>query len=70
MTKFKFDLIAGCTIRSSIRNQLKRSKDKLEYQYPGSKVTISEERGWFDSRFYIHGLHFPETDEFVKQINK
>lgn len=69
MAKFKFELTAGCTIRGDIRTHLNRSKSTLEYEYPGASVTITEEKGWFDSHFWIQGLYFPDTDQFVKNIN-
>lgn len=68
MAKFRFNLTAGCLLRSDVRNQLYRSKEKLEYAYPGSFVSIREEKSFFESIFYIQGTNFPDTDDFYNVI--
>ena len=68
MAKFKFTVEVGCFVRSQVRTELERSKDKLEYMYPGSSVTIREEKGFLESEFFVQGVNFPDTDEFKAQI--
>ncbi len=68
MAKFKFNIEAGCLIRNQVKISLERSKDKLEYSYPGSYVSIREEKNWLDSTFFVQGTNFPDTDEFEAQI--
>lgn len=68
MAKFKFNLTAGFLVRSDVRNQLNRSKETLEYGFPGSSVTIREEKWLFESVFYVQGMNFPDTDEFYNCI--
>ena len=68
MAKFKFTMEAGCFVKAQIKRELERSKDKLEYMYPGSSVTIREEKGFFESEFFVQGVNFPDTAEFEAQI--
>jgi len=68
MAKFKFQIEAGCLIRKQTKISLELSKDKLEYLYPGSFVSIREEKDWFESTFFVQGTNFPDTDEFEAQI--
>lgn len=68
MAKFKFSIEAGILYKSQIRTELERSKAKLEYMYPGSSVTIREEKGFLESEFFIQGVNFPDTDEFETQM--
>ena len=68
MAKFKFSLEAGFLVRASVRNQLQRSKDRLQYHYDGSNVSLREERHWWGSVFYIQGKNFPDTDQFCNYI--
>ena len=44
MAKFRFDLEVGFLYRKQVRIELERSKDKLEYLYPGSSMSIREEK--------------------------
>jgi hypothetical protein len=72
---FKFDITAGCFIRSDVRQQLQNSKQKLEFWYPGSKVMIIESSDWFDSNFHVEGKDFPKEAEstlkdWFKKIEK
>lgn len=60
---FKFDLIVGFTIRADVRQQLENSKKKLEFWYPGSKVLITENKDWFESKFHVEGKGFPQGSE-------
>ncbi|MEI6243090.1 MAG: hypothetical protein WCP39_06775 [Chlamydiota bacterium] len=46
MSKFKFNLVAGALFRSDVRNQLNRSKEKLEYSFNGN-ISIREEKSFF-----------------------
>lgn len=55
MAKFKFTIESDCFYRKQARKELERSKDKLEYMYPGSFVSIREEKTVFDSVFFIQG---------------
>jgi len=68
MSKFKFQINVGFLIRKQSKIELERSKEKLEYYYPGSLVTIREEKNWFDSTFFVQGTNFPDTEEFELQI--
>jgi hypothetical protein len=74
MAKFKFTLEAGCFSKKQVKIELERSKEKLEWKYPGSTVSIREEKDfapWLfgGTTFYVQGKGFPDTDEFVKVIN-
>lgn len=66
--KFKFQMIVGALYRAQVRRELNRSKYKLEYMYPGSLVTIGEEKYLLNSTFYVQGVNFPDTDEFEALI--
>lgn len=68
MGKFKMTLEVGGLNRSSVRNQLFRSKEKLEYAFNGSTVSIREEKSLLSSEFYIVGTDFPDTPEFESII--
>ena len=68
MAKFKFNVEAGCLLRNQVKISLERSRDTLEYLYPGSSVHIREEKDWFESTFFVQGTNFPDTDEFEAQI--
>jgi len=67
-SKFKFQINAGALYRAQVRRELNRSKEKLEYMYTGSSVTIREEKYLLNSTFYVQGVDFPDTDEFEAQI--
>ena len=47
MVKFKFQLNAGFFVRNQVRIELRRSKEKLEYVYSDSSLSIREEKNWF-----------------------
>lgn len=68
--KFKFELEVGAFIRKSVRKQLYNSKHKLEYQYSedSASVFIQEDKGFFESTFYVRGTFFPDTQECEYQI--
>lgn len=68
MAKFKFQIEAGVLVRKQAKIELERSKDTLEYLYPGSSVTIREEKNWLDSTIYVQGTNFPDTKEFEDRI--
>lgn len=68
MAKFKFTLEVGCIDRKQVRRELERSKEKLEYFYPDASVSIREEKGVFDSEFYVKGINFPDTDECERRL--
>jgi len=69
VAKFKFELTAGILLRSDVRNQLNRSKEKLEYRF-GGRVSIREEKSMLDSIFYVIGYDFPDTSEFILVIKE
>ena len=56
---FHFELEIGVFIRSGVRKELERSKEKLERLYPGSIVDIDEQKTLIGSEFRIKGRHFP-----------
>ena len=73
MVKFKFQLNAGFFVRNQVRIELRRSKEKLEYVYSDSSLSIREEKNWFDSTFYVQGTDFPDDsfdvlEKWVKKI--
>ena len=68
MAKFKFEIEAGFLIRNDVRTDLERSKDSLEYLYPGGSVSIREEKTFWESTFYVQGVNFPNTDKFIAEI--
>ena len=67
--KIKFDLTAGVLIRSSIRESLQNSRQKIEFWYPGSKVLLTENKGLFESYFYFEADNLPDTDEVENTLN-
>lgn len=69
MGKFKFDLEAGLLLRGSTRTMLKNSIRKLENEYDGSSVSLTEEKYLTESIFHIRGTGFPDTQEFENVIN-
>lgn len=69
MANFKFDLETGFINRSSARTMLNNSKQKLEDAYPGSYVSIIENKSFLGSEFKIRGRDFPDTNEFSNIIN-
>ena len=68
MAKFKFSIEAGILYKNQVRTELERSKAKLEYMYPGSSVSIREEKGFLESEFFIQGVNFPDTEDFERTI--
>ena len=59
--KVFFELEAGLLNRSSIRTQLNNSKSKLQYWYPQCRVLITEDKNWFESKFYFEADGLPDT---------
>jgi len=70
MAKFRFSIEAGAIYRSEIRNSLQRSVDTLKYEYPNATVSVREEKGFFESEFFVQGFDFPDTDEFELRLRK
>jgi hypothetical protein len=68
MAKFKFELEVGFFGKDSVRDQLNRSKAKLEYTF-GGNVSITETKEFLGGRkFLVVGTGFPDTQEFVDVI--
>lgn len=57
--KMYFELEVGLLNRSSIRTQLNNSKAKVEHWYPGCRVLLTEDKNWFESRFYFEVDNLP-----------
>jgi hypothetical protein len=58
--KIYFELEVGLLNRSSIRTQLNNSKAKVEHWYPGCRVLLTEDKNWFESRFYFEVDNLPD----------
>jgi hypothetical protein len=59
--KVFFELEVGLLNRSSIRTQLNNSKSKLQYWYPQCRVLLTEDKNWFESKFYFEADGLPDT---------
>jgi hypothetical protein len=58
--KFYFELEVGLLNRSQVRTQLNNSKSKLEHWYPGCRVLLTENKNWFESKFYFEANDIPD----------
>ena len=67
MTKFKFDLTAGFSVRKKVRQHLEASKQTLEYNF-GGNVSIREDKGFWESQFFIIGTNFPDSTELTQTL--
>ena len=61
--KIYFELYVGLGCRSSIRQQLQNSKDKIKHWYPEAQVLLTENKDWFESKFYFEAKNLPDTSE-------
>ena len=59
--KVYFNLTSGCFSRSNIRQQLNNSKAKLEHWYPHCRVLLTEDKNWFESKFYFEVDNLPDS---------
>lgn len=59
--KMYFELEVGLLNRSSIRTQLNNSKAKVEYWYPGCRVLLTEDKSFFESKFYFEVDNLPDS---------
>jgi len=59
--KFYFELEVGLFNRLSVRSQLNNSKAKLEYWYPDCRVLLTEDKTFFDSKFYFEVNGLPDS---------
>ena len=59
--KMYFELEVGMLNRSSIRTQLNNSKAKVEHWYPGCRVLLTEDKNWFESKFYFEVDNLPDS---------
>ena len=59
--KIYFELEVGMLNRSSIRTQLNNSKAKVEDWYPGCRVLLTEDKNWFESKFYFEVDNLPDS---------
>lgn len=59
--KVHFELEVGLLNRSSIRTQLNNSKAKVEHWYPHCRVLLTENKNWFESRFYFEVDNLPDS---------
>lgn len=67
--KVFFELEAGVFLRSQVRQALKNSKSKLEYWYPGCRVLLTENKDWFESKFYFEADNLPDnkdTEDYMR----
>ena len=62
--KMYFELEVGMLNRSSIRTQLNNSKAKVEHWYPGCRVLLTENKNWFESRFYFEVDNLPDSAKY------
>jgi hypothetical protein len=65
--KVFFELEVGLFDRASIRTQLNNSKAKLEYWYPQCRVLLTEDKNWFESKFYFEADGLPDTAKLHMQ---
>ena len=59
--KFYFELEVGILNRSSVRTQLQNSKEKVKYWYPDCRVLLTENKDWFESKFYFEVDNLPDN---------
>ena len=59
--KFHFELEVGLLNRSQVRTQLNNSKAKIEHWYPNSRVLLTENKNWFESKFYFEADGLPDS---------
>ena len=59
--KMYFELEVGMLNRSSVRTQLNNSKAKVQHWYPGCRVLLTENKNWFESRFYFEVDNLPDS---------
>lgn len=59
--KISFELTAGALCRSNIRGQLNNSKSKLQHWYPKCRVLLTEQNGFFETKFYFEATNLPES---------
>jgi hypothetical protein len=59
--KFYFELEVGMLNRSSVRTQLQNSKEKVKYWYPDCRVLLTENKDWFESKFYFEVDNLPDN---------
>ena len=61
--KIYFELYVGLGCRSSVRQQLQNSKNKINHWYPEARVLFTENKDWFESKFYFEATNLPDTAE-------
>jgi hypothetical protein len=59
--KIYFELEVGLLNRSSVRTQLNNSKAKVKHWYPGCRVLLTEDKNWFESKFYFEVDGLPDS---------
>ena len=59
--KMYFELEVGLLNRSSVRSQLNNSKAKVEHWYPGCRVLLTEDKSFFESKFYFEVIDLPDS---------
>ena len=59
--KMYFELEVGLLNRLSVRKQLNNSKAKVEHWYPGCRVLLTENKSWFESKFYFEVVDLPDS---------
>jgi hypothetical protein len=59
--KFYFNLEVGLLNRASVRAQLNNSKAKVEHWYPQCRVLLTEDKNWFESKFYFEADGLPDS---------
>ena len=59
--EFSFEIEVGMLSRSSIRQALQNSREKILHWYPGSKVLLTENKGLFKSEFYFEAVDLPDS---------
>lgn len=51
-------------LKSHIRNlTLENSKNKIKHWYPNSRVLLTENKDWFESKFYFEANDIPDSAE-------
>lgn len=58
-----FEIEAGLLNRASVRQQLENSKNKIKHWYPNSRVLLTENKDWFESKFYFEANDIPDSAE-------
>ena len=61
--KIFFELTVGIINRTNVRQQLQNSKEKIKYWYPESKILLTENKGWLESKFYFEADKLPDGAE-------